>query len=334
MTGLGHEIWMWPGNEHPSACTVGTSSLGRMLALRRMDALYFRIEWALPHASHLLRAPYRQLIKSPAVIWEFNAGPEFGVVAGHSSQEMETEIDSLKRYGRRCDLAICVSAKLADYVRDELGIRRVLSVPNGSDPQLFSPDVAPVQDSQIDPRSFNVVWIGSADIRWHNFELLRAAAQRLWDAGEADRITFHIIGHGLSPTWDMPPNVRYHGPRSYAVMPQWLAAMDVGLCLYHPGAADFNSPLKLFDYMSSGLLVIGTRHPQLCSIFNELGQPDLAIRSDDAEGLASLLSGLAADRQRARAQGDKGRRLVVAKYNWQRAARDSAEAIQEILDAR
>ena len=119
--------------------------------------------------------PYRQLIGSPLIVWEFNTVPEYGALIGRTEREIQSAIQALRRYGRGCDLAICVSSELAAYVKEKLGIRRVLVVPNGSDPDLFRPDVEPVSRVQRNDRQLNVVWIGSAYLSWHNFDLSRQA---------------------------------------------------------------------------------------------------------------------------------------------------------------
>ena len=81
-------------------------------------------------------------------------------------------------------------------------------------------------------------------------------------------------------------------------------------------AADFSSPLKLFDYMASGLTVVSTEQPQAREIFGQLGQPDLLVPTDDPRKLAEVLRGLARDRERLARQGAASRKLAVDFYNW------------------
>ncbi|MGH7380659.1 MAG: glycosyltransferase [Candidatus Methylomirabilales bacterium] len=331
---LGHEVWTWPGDQHPASRLIPATRVGRLMTLRRMDAAYIRVEWSLPAYGRWAVAPYRQLIGSPVIVWEFNTVPEYGYVLGHSEQDIQRAIQDFRFYGRGCDLAICVSRSLADYVRDKFGLKRVLVVPNGSDPDLFRPDVSPVRRVQRNPDQLNIVWIGSADLAWHNFDLLAEAARLLWDREDRWRWAFHIIGQGFRLMGDMPPNIYYYGPADYDALPHWLAAMDVGLCLYHPGPADYCSPLKVFDYMASGLTVVGTFQPQLREVFDQLGQPDLLVPSSDPKVLADVLSHLASNRARVRSQGDAGRRLVSEFYNWRRAVQDTFHEIQSMLDRR
>jgi glycosyltransferase involved in cell wall biosynthesis len=128
----------------------------------------------------------------------------------------------------------------------------------------------------------------------------------------------------------MPPNVHYYGSEKYELLPGWLAAMDVGLCLYRPGPADYSSPLKVFDYLSSGLAVVATEQPQTREIFAQLGQEDLLMPYDDPRRLAAALSELSRDRERARRLGAAGRRLLIEKYTWRRAIAETFAAIETL----
>ena len=329
---LGHELWLWQGNPHPAARPAPTTRIGRLRAMRRMDAIFTRIDDRLPDSSRWAMPPYRQLIGSPVMVWEFNTVPEFGVLLGRTERQVQSAIHAFRRYGRGCDLAICVSAELATYVRENLGIRRVVTIPNGSDPDLFRPGLKPVNRLQRNGQQLNVAWVGSANLAWNNFDLLRAAAQILWERGEQSQIAFHIIGQDFRFMGDMSPNVHYYGRQDYETLPRWLAAMDVGLCLYRPGPADFGSPVKLFDYMASGLMVVGTSQPQLREIFDKLRQPELLLRSDDPALLADLLCKIAKSPEWVRRQGDAGRQLVLEYYNWQRAVRDTFREIEIIFE--
>jgi glycosyltransferase involved in cell wall biosynthesis len=228
---------------------------------------------------------------------------------------------------------VCVSRAITDYVKEKIGLRNVMTVQNGSDPDLFTPDAPPVKRVLRHPGRLNVVWIGSAEVKWHNFDMLANAARLLWDDGNpvAD---FHIIGRGMENLRDLPPNVHYHGAEQYEKLPNWLTAMDVGLNVYKAGAADFSCPLKLFDYMACGLALVSTDQPQVREIFTELNQLDLIVPPDDSAALAGILRKLAADPERVRRQGAAARERAVNFYNWHRAAKDTLDAMQGILDQR
>jgi glycosyltransferase involved in cell wall biosynthesis len=327
---LGHEVWTWPPDEHPEARHVPANRLKRLALLCQADVIYVRLEHRAPGMAHWTLPPYRSLLGSVPIVWEFNTVPEMGFIYGESQEEVERTVATLRRFGRGLDLACCVTQTLADYVQEELGIRRVLVVPNGSDPEMFRPDVEPVKRVQRDPERLNVVWIGRTDIPWHNFDLLRRAAESLWQRDEGRGITFHLLGQGHGLMRDMPPSVHYYGPDDYQAMPHWLAAMDVGLSLHYPGSARFASPIKIFDYMASGLAVVSTDHPQVQEIFAELGQTELLVAPDAPEALANLLIRLKDDRPLLKRLGRAGRQLVIDRYNWRRAVTDTLAEILEI----
>lgn len=328
---LGHEIYLWHAMEqHPLTKPVPQKRLDRLRLFRSVDVLYYRIEWRLPKGHRVILPPYRKIIGNPLVVWEFNTVPEYGRMHGDSEEKVQWWVGELRRYAAGVDLAVCVSNKIADYVRDHLGFRRVITIPNGSDFDLFRPDVPQVRRIEKKPGRMDVVWIGSANLAWHNFDLLVKAAWSIWNAGQGDLIVFHVIGQGMRGMRDAPPNLNYYGPEDYRQLPGWLSAMDVGLNVYHPGPADYSSPLKVFDYMASGLTVVSTEQPQAREIFQQLGQTDLLIPHDQPEMLADALRRLAADPDYRKRQGAAGRQLIIDRYNWRKSVIDTFDEIKNL----
>jgi glycosyltransferase involved in cell wall biosynthesis len=328
---LGHEVWMWPGVCHPLAKPLPAGRMARTLKLREMDLVYVRVEHDLPNPCTWTLGPTRKLLGDPLMVWEFNTVPEYGEYRKLSAQQVQKNIDGFKHFGKGCDLAVCVSAHLADYVHKNLGIKRTLVVPNGSDPDLYTPEAPVVPHLRdCDPSTFNVLWIGSAYVAWHNFKLLADAARAIWDRGNQKNIVFHLIGQGMNQMRDMPPNVHYYGVEDYEKLPQWMSAMDVGLCLYRPGPADYSSPLKVFDYMSCGLAVVATDQPQTRQLLTELGSPELVMSPDNPAALVDALESLAGNRDRVKELSQRSRDLSVQKYTWRRAVTDTFADIEKI----
>lgn len=328
---MGQELYLIHGGHHPHANvhSVPSGKLSRLKTFRAMDVLYYRVEYRLPRDAQWMMPPRSWLLQKPVTVWEFNSVPEYARVVGETDQAVANHISRLRRFGAYCDLAVCVSRGIEEYVRSKLGLRNAITVPNGTDPDLFTPSAPPLPRIVRHPNRLNVVWIGSAELKWHNFELLSEAARMLWDDGNpvAD---FHIIGPGMKDLRDLPPNVHYHGPEQYDGLPNWLTAMDVGLNVYKSGAADYSSPLKLFDYMACGLTIVSTDQPQAREIFAQLGQLDLLVPTDDPRKLAEVLRGLARDRERLARQGAASRKLAVDFYNWKRAVGDTIGAIEAV----
>jgi len=327
---LGHEIWLdEPSEIHPFVHEVPKARFQRWAVLRKMDVIYTRLQESLTFSCRYAIPPRRWLLGNALHVWEFNTIPEFHLIMGRPSEVVQESIRALRYYGQGCDLAVCVSAAMGDYVRDVLGIKRIAVVPNGSDPNLFRPDVQPIASVQRVPEGLNVVWIGSADLAWHHFDLMLEAARWLIQNREDVKIRFHVIGHAFPPA-EVPSNVIYHGSQPYEALPAWLAAMDVGLVLYRPGVADYNSPLKLFDYMASGLTVVTTPQPQIDEIMSALEARDLIVPFEDPVYLAEVLLKLAANPERRQMLGKKARLLIEHYYNWERAASQIFETIQKV----
>lgn len=326
---LGHTLWLdEPIGMHPRMHVMGKGRLKRWFTLRDMDVIYTRVQEAPVLSCRYALPPRRWWLNGVLHVWEFNTVPEFHYVMGRSEQVVKNSVSQFQVLGRGCDLAICVSEALCQYVQTKLGIRNAVVVPNGSDAEVFRPDLVPALPR--DSNSLRVVWIGSADLSWHHFDLMIEAAKKLWAEGQT-RIVFHVIGHSF-PAEKAPPNVIYHGPKPYDELPFWLAAMDVGLVLYRPGVADYNSPLKLFDYMASGLAIVATPQPQISHIMQQMGAMDFLVPFDDATYLVERLRWLALDREKRLCLGQAARQLVLKYYNWKRAASDIFSYIESLAE--
>jgi glycosyltransferase involved in cell wall biosynthesis len=329
---LGHELWVYPGNKFPGLNTIPTNRFNHIKTMHKMDVLYVRVESSFPEICTWSLPPRRNLYGFPVVVWEFNTTPERSLFRGRSEKHVEKTVKSFRHYGRGCDLAICMTDSLAEYVQRNFGIERILIVPNGSDPDLFRTD-APIVKRMIPYQDkFNIVWMGSGKEPWHDLKMLGEAAQIVWENDSDMDMIFHIIGPDLEGLMaGMPHNVFYWGAEYYKKLPNWLTCMDVGLSLFHTGPADVATPLKVFDYMASGLTVVSTPMSFMIDLFDELGQSDLIVPSGDSETLAMKLIDLVSDQERVHRLGLAGRQLVIDRYNWRRAVQDTMDEMEAIL---
>jgi glycosyltransferase involved in cell wall biosynthesis len=294
-----------------------------------MDVVYFRLESKFPGIIKRVTRPAKILNRKLLSVWEFNTIPEFARMDRPFVEGSENECARFQRAARTCDLAICVSKALGDWVQATLKIKRVAVVPNGSDPEVFRRAVPLLPRMKYVGGGLRVLWMGSGKLPWHDLEILARTAAFFWESGRKEEIIFYIIGNGTGIMRNMSPNVHYLGMEEYAFLPGWLAAMDVGLCLYKEGPADFGSPLKLFDYMASGLAVVSTEHPQIREVLTKINQQEQIIPRGDARALAAVLLRLAEDRSRVVQLGESAREAVKSRYNWQRAIEDTFTALQE-----
>jgi glycosyltransferase involved in cell wall biosynthesis len=72
--------------------------------------------------------------------------------------------------------------------------------------------------------------------------------------------------------------------------------MDIGLYITRGDTSSYGSPLKVFDYMASGLTVVSTSHPAVNDLFKQLEQSDLVVPPGDYKLLAEALYRLVLDK--------------------------------------
>jgi glycosyltransferase involved in cell wall biosynthesis len=84
--------------------------------------------------------------------------------------------------------------------------------------------------------------------------------------------------------------------------------------------------LAFLDAMASGLPCVGTRVEAVPELVRH-GETGLLVPPGDPSALVDALESLLANRDRARAMGAEGRRVVEENYSWSRVA----ERLEELL---
>ena len=104
-------------------------------------------------------------------------------------------------------------------------------------------------------------------------------------------------------------------------MPEVVAAADIGVAPYDPSRLAqlqlgfYWSPLKIFEYMASGLPTVTIPRPPLTEIVRD-GQEGLFFREGDETALAERLVTLADDAALRARLGSSARERVVARFSW------------------
>ena len=299
--------------------------------IAQSDLLYFRIDgrvgWEL--ASCL---PGLVKVSQP-IVWEINATLDELKVLPEPLRwrdRLGSRLRSLS--ASKVTAAACVSAPLVDYAKD-LGIENAVLVPNGSDPELFNPAL---RNPSIFPgleHKFRVLWAGSTDYAWHDFDIVLDCAAQLQQI-DPD-ICFIVMGKAPQPLpHELPSNIHFIKPVPYLEVPKFFASAHVGLSLYRnitwTPYGFFFSPLKLFDYAASGLPVIYSNFPELSRLASDFG---LGINVGDTEELAKRLLGLKTNQARHASLSEKARQVAVNYYNWQRVGQQTEGIFKNLVSA-
>jgi glycosyltransferase involved in cell wall biosynthesis len=272
---------------------------------QEIDVFYIRIHGT--KSNDAFTALRRANAAAPCV-WEINAPLDERRTSGVRGFRLWRHKRRRRKLARLVDGAICVSDEIERYARAELGIARTAVIPNASDPAQFDPAS---RDAGLYPRDrFVVVWAGSPQYPWQGLRLVERLAAEL--RASRPEILFAVTAEGASTD-----NLLYLGRLAHRELPRYLASAHVGLCIYEP--IDFYprfyfSPLKLYDYMASGLAVVGTAQGQVAQV---IASERCGVTTDASlADLAAEIGALERDRALAAQMGARGRQAVIRYYNW------------------
>ncbi|MGE0702358.1 MAG: glycosyltransferase family 4 protein [Vicinamibacterales bacterium] len=227
------------------------------------------------------------------------------------------------------DLIVTPSPKI---IPPQVPASRILQAEWGADTVRFHPG-AGTRDEES--RDTVAVFVG-AFRKWHGAIHLVEAIKRLRERGRRD-IRALFVGDGP----ELPAarraaegldGVRFVGALPHERVPQALAESHIGVAPFdvaeHPPlATDFYwSPLKVFEYMASGLPVAAPRIPRLESIVRD-GQEGVLYDASAPLGLAAAIEQLADPTLRGRL-GQAARDRVVEHFSWARHCEQLDRAIQ------
>ena len=223
---------------------------------------------------------------------------------------------------RLCAAADLIVTPNAAILPPSTPIAKVLEVEWGADTDRFHPGATGALPF-TSPRGVVAVFAG-AFRSWHGAIHLARAIRGLQQRGRTD-ISALFIGEGpelpaVKAEASSLSNVVFAGALPHALMPAALASAHIGVAPFDLGAHKpltlgfYWSPLKIFEYMASGLPVVApgvARIPDLVAHERE----GLLYDPADAKGLADALERLADPRLREML-GTAARDRAVSQYSW------------------
>jgi glycosyltransferase involved in cell wall biosynthesis len=236
---------------------------------------------------------------------------------------------------RRADLIVSPLRSMLPAFVDS---SRVLEAEWGADTRAFRPGVdGPVPFTRTGDET--IVVFAGAFRAWHGAIHLVDAMARLEAKGlpfravligegpEAPRVRERIAAHGLR-------RVTMTGAIAHARMPAALAAADIGAAPFDLAAhaplrdAFYWSPLKVFEYMASGLPVVAPDVPRLRALIGE-GDGGLLYDSANPTALADTIERLRDATVRADL-ARSARARAVRLFSWEAHCQQLAGAIARV----
>jgi len=166
-----------------------------------------------------------------------------------------------KKLAQRVD-CVAYTAKSLEPSILKLHPKQSLFFPNGVNFSHFSrkSEMLPTEYQKI--KKPIVLYVGAMDF-WFDFECVNVLAKSLPD------IAFVLIGPDNLAKLHLKqlPNIYLLGRRSYEDLPPYIHHADIGIIPFdrkgYAELVDHINPLKLYEYMASGLPVVSTRWKEL-----------------------------------------------------------------------
>ncbi len=246
----------------------------------------------------------------------------------------------------QCQAAQCIVTPLATTVPEGVDRGKIVEMPWGANVDRFKPVVDGAADAvlreklRLPPERPVVVFAGSFRA-WHGVTDFVAAALRLLDDGAP--YSFLLVGDGPERAASEGAAARhaewfrFTGSVPHDAVPGYLQLAAAGVAPFntaaHPAlraAGFFWSPLKIYEYMATGLPVVTPAIPPLDTTIRE-GVEGALYPEGDVAGLAAAIRRVVQSPERA-GMGRQARERVVRDFSWQRHCRELDKALHTIGD--
>jgi len=247
-------------------------------------------------------------------------------------------IEPMRRWrDRQCRMADLLITPTAEVLPAFVPRERIVEIEWGADTERFAPGAVGPLTFVKRPGALLAVFAG-AFRAWHGAINLVRAMRDLRAGGRRD-IDAVLIGDGPESARaraeaDGLDGVTFTGAVPHDRMPACLAAADIGVAPFdvaaHPPLqlAFYWSPLKVFEYMASGLPVVAPDIPRLARILGP-GHERLLYDARAPRALAGALAFLADHGDDRRRLGAEARRRVCDEFSWAAHCRKLDAAIRE-----
>jgi len=250
----------------------------------------------------------------------------------------------LKKWAHYCERLICsqadlvvvVSTPLKKYLIEQgVAEKRITVLPNGVDSEIFKPNIKSRWEIR---KRFGIqdeaVVIGFVGILrpWHGIDLLLAALPQIISHDGAVHILLVGDGPSRSQLEDLARSqgverlVTITGRVPHAEIPEFTAAFDVGVSLR---ATFYASPMKILEYMATGVAVIAPRMSNLQDLITE-NDTGVLFEPENAGDLARVLNLLVRDTEKRNQLGQRARLDVLGSRTWRHNAARVLKSLSEV----
>ncbi len=238
------------------------------------------------------------------------------------------EVHSAKRYGvllnrmfTRARAILTINAIIKDELVTTFAIspEKIIVFPNGIDVDLFAQTVdrnAWRKEWSIAKEAPLALYVGRC-YDWKGIEIFHETFQRI------PGVTFGFVGctkdefEKVTGKQCAYANAFFFGERPYAEMPRWMKSADILLVIgtkKNEYSYYQTSPMKLFEYMSSGVPVLAAHTPALRDMVSDTQV--FFYEPDDAEDFSRNIEEILGNVPRARQFASRAERYAQT-FSWE-----------------
>ncbi len=208
----------------------------------------------------------------------------------------------------KADLVLCVSEKIMNKHKGKHP--HLLFLPNGVDIEHYLAIGQPVppEINEIRAKAEAIIGFTGAFYQgWVDIDLLYRIAE--------SRPRWQIVIIGSSYGWDFsgaPSNISYLGTRPYQVLPSYTKCFDAGIIPFQDNRiAQGADPVKLYEYLASGLPVVSKRLPFVQGL-----RPPLVYAYDTVDDAISAIERALSEEKDHGEASRKLRADFVSNFTW------------------
>jgi glycosyltransferase involved in cell wall biosynthesis len=293
-------------------------------SLKNTDVVYERnglYNSGLAMAARRLQIPYMIFFEADQIMeLDIMNRPIKGALRWRAMQLLRFNLDA-------ADCIICVTEAGRRHLVNKWNIpaKKIVVFPNAVYVDRFKPDLAAraqVRAALGLGEEPVILFVGNF-FHWHDVATLLKAFARCLHACPDARLV--LVGDGerraemMQQAADLGLDhaVQFTGIVPHSTVPQYMAAADVAVVPYPPMEQEmWLSPLKLFEYMSSGVTVVASAIGQIIDVIQD-GENGLLVPPGDVSAMAEALVKTVNDPSLRSKLGSQAREDAVQKYSWE-----------------
>ena len=291
---------------------------------KNVDVIYERnglYNAGLAMASNRLNLPY-------VIFFEADQIMELDIMNKPIKGLLRLRANQLLRYNlNAADCIICVTDAGKRHLINNwhVSAKKIVVFPNAVYVDRFEPDEdarAQIRKS-LELRDEPVVMFVGNFFHWHDVStLLDAFEQVIKGCAEARLV---LVGDGehkaemmqKASALGLDNAVKFTGIVPHDEVPRYMAAADIAVVPYPPMQQEmWLSPLKLFEYMSSGRAVVASAIGQIIDVIRD-GENGLLTPPGDMSAMSDAIMKLLQDPKLRSRLGSQAREDAVRKFSWE-----------------